>query len=105
MVLKYALAQRCVASLQDWKTAKESGWKPPVYDNEEQRKEVQKGFLFKVYGLLAMQLAVTVAFCALFMMVPVCNSFAIANPWICLITMLFTIIILVALFFLKNQYP
>jgi hypothetical protein len=37
---------------RNWKEAKDSGWQPPVYDSEEVKRQVQKGFLTKVYGIL-----------------------------------------------------
>lgn len=78
-VSKQGSCDLIVSVRQDWKKAKDSGWKAPMYNSAEQEREVKKGFLFKVYGLLAMQLAVTVAFCALFMLVPACKTFIIGN--------------------------
>ncbi|KAJ1493052.1 hypothetical protein T484DRAFT_1769597, partial [Baffinella frigidus] len=43
---------------RNWKEAKDSGWQPPVYDSEEVKRQV--------YAILAIQLAVTTAFCVLF---------------------------------------
>jgi len=90
---------------KNWKQAREQGWKPPVYTSEEQRREVQKGFLTKVYGLLAAQLSITVAVCALFMLVPPINGFVIGNSWLFIVVFLFSFGFLIALFFLKNSYP
>mmetsp|Transcript_48873 Transcript_48873/g.122132 ORF Transcript_48873/g.122132 Transcript_48873/m.122132 type:complete len:269 (+) Transcript_48873:31-837(+) len=91
---------------KDWKEARDQGWKPPVYTDEQTRRAVQKDFLFKVYGILAMQLAVTVAFCALFMLVPAVTGFALENQLpIVLITIIPTFAIIFALMWLKNKHP
>ena len=55
---------RKVERPQNWKEAGESGWAPPVYDSDEQRRAIQKDFLTKVYGILAAQLLFTCGLCA-----------------------------------------
>lgn len=44
---------------KNWKEARDKGWKAPVYTSDESRRDIQKGFLLKVYGLLAAQLGFT----------------------------------------------
>lgn len=90
---------------KNWKQARQQGWKPPVYTSDEHRRDVQKGFLTKVYGLLAAQLSITVAVCALFMLVPAVNGYVVGNSWLFIVSFLVSLICLVALFFLKNTYP
>ncbi|KAJ1493054.1 inhibitor of apoptosis-promoting Bax1-domain-containing protein [Baffinella frigidus] len=90
---------------RNWKEAKDSGWQPPVYDSEEVKRQVQKGFLTKVYGILAIQLAVTTAFCVLFSTVESIQYAVVGNLWITLGLIFVLIPLVIGLVFLKNSYP
>jgi hypothetical protein len=90
---------------RNWQEAKDSGWQPPVYDNEEVKRQVQKGFLTKVYGILAIQLAVTTAFCVLFASVEAIQYAVVGNLWVTLALIFLLIPVLIGLVFLKNSYP
>jgi FtsH-binding integral membrane protein len=39
------------------------GYPTPTYQNEEVQREIQRGFLRKVYGILCLQLLCTVGMC------------------------------------------
>jgi FtsH-binding integral membrane protein len=95
---------RTVERPSNWKEAQKLGYRPQ-YSSEEVKKEVQKGFLLKVYGILSAQLAFTVAFCALFMAVEPLRAFVLGNIWIVIVLFIVTIVLIIALFFLKNNYP
>ena len=97
-------ASRTVERPSNWKEAQKLGFRPQ-YSSEEVKKEVQKGFLLKVYGILCAQLAFTVGFCALFMMVEPLRTFVLGNVWILIVLFIVTIVLIIALFFLKNNYP
>lgn len=90
---------------QNWKDAGESGWAPPVYDSDQQRRAVQKDFLTKVYGILAAQLLLTCALCAIFMFVEPVTMFAYGNLWFTIVLFIINIVLIVTLFFVKNSYP
>ena len=96
---------RKVERPQNWKEAGESGWAPPVYDSDEQRRAIQKDFLTKVYGILAAQLLFTCGLCALFMLVEPVAYFVVGNIWFTLLLFVLTFASLIALYFLKNSYP
>jgi hypothetical protein len=95
---------RTVERPSNWKEAQKLGYKPQ-YSSEEVKKEIQKGFLLKVYGILCAQLAFTVAFCALFMMVEPLRTFVLGNVWIVIVLFIVSIVLIICLFFLKNTYP
>ena len=56
-----------------------------MYDSDEQRRAIQKDFLIKVYGILAVQLLVTCALCVTFMFVPALSYFVVGNLWFTLL--------------------
>ena len=95
---------RTVDRPSNWKEAQKLGYRPQ-YSSEEVKKEIQKGFLLKVYGILCAQLAFTVGFCTLFMIVEPLRTFVLGNSWIVIVLFLVTIALIIALFFLKNTYP
>ena len=99
-----ASGSRTVDRPSNWKEAQKLGYRPQ-YSSEEVKKEVQKGFLVKVYGILSAQLAFTVAFCALFMAVEPLRTFVLGNVWIIIVLFIVSIVLIIALFFLKNNYP
>lgn len=96
---------RKVERPQNWKQAGEEGWGQPVYDSDEQRRTIQKDFLTKVYGILAVQLLITCVLCAIFMFVAPIQYFVVGNIWLTLLLFVVNISVLIALFFCKNMYP
>lgn len=78
----------------------------PVQPKGDWELEAKRGFLTKVYGIVSVQLAVTVLFCAVFMYVePVRMGLLAVGPvliWVLLIPM---IILLFALHYCKNSFP
>jgi len=90
---------------QNWMEAKDKGWAPPVYDTEAEKRKVQKDFLTKVYGILAIQLMITVGICGLFMYVETLAYGVVANSWIVFVLFLVALPLILGLYFVKNQYP
>ena len=72
--------------------------------SDEQRRAVQKDFLTKVYGILALQLVLTCGLCALFMFVEPVQYFVVGNIWLTLALFIVSIAILISLWFFKNRY-
>eukprot|EP00871_Galdieria_phlegrea_P005586 jgi/Galph1/6028/GphlegSOOS_G4726.1 len=66
---------------------------------------VRLGFLRKVYGILSLQLGLTVFVSALFMMNQSVSAFILRNIWLLWIGLLTTLGSLFALIFYKNQHP
>lgn len=60
-------------------------------------KEVRLGFIRKVYGILLAQIAVTMAIMCLFMYVPGVKEYSHANPWLMILAMVLTFVLLIAL--------
>ena len=100
-----AAETRKVERPQNWKEAGDSGWAQPVYDSDTQRRAIQRDFLTKVYGILAVQLLFTCALCAVFMFVEPIQYFVVGNIWFTLLLFVLAIANLIALFFCKNMYP
>jgi len=53
----------CCGRVRPAQAASAMGFPAPTYESDEVRKEVQRGFLRKVYGILCAQLLCTVATC------------------------------------------
>jgi len=69
-------------------------------------KEMRRGFIRKVYGLLSIELMATVAICCLCMFSEGVRTFTIAHGLaIQLITFIPMLLILICLFYVKDQYP
>lgn len=67
---------------------------------------VRLGFIRKVYGILAAQLALTTAVCAMFMFIPPLRSFALASAGVLTVVgFIGTLGTLFALVFKKDEYP
>ena len=66
---------------------------------------VRLGFLRKVFGILTVQMAATVATSALFMMNKSVNAFVIRTPGMMTFAMVMTFVLLFALFAKKDQHP
>ncbi|KAL5459894.1 hypothetical protein EMCRGX_G033282 [Ephydatia muelleri] len=66
---------------------------------------LRMSFLRKVYGILAAQLLLTVAVCALYMYVPSVRSYAQQSPVLALSTLVVTVIVLLALMYKRHDSP
>jgi len=67
---------------------------------------VRAAFIHKVYGILAMQLALTTAVCSLFMYVPPLRNFIIGlGSWTILLLCIVNIAVLVGCFMYKHSSP
>ncbi|XP_045209479.2 protein lifeguard 1-like isoform X1 [Mercenaria mercenaria] len=60
-------------------------------------KEIRLGFIRKVYGILLMQIVVTIAIMSIFMYVPAAKEYSYANPWLMIVAMVLTFVLLIAL--------
>ncbi|KAL4229473.1 hypothetical protein ACF0H5_012511 [Mactra antiquata] len=60
-------------------------------------KEIRHGFIKKVYAILLSQIAVTMAIMAIFIYVPAAKEYSIANPWLMILAMVLTFVLLIAL--------
>lgn len=60
-------------------------------------KEIRMGFIRKVYGILLSQIAVTMAVMCIFMYVPAAKEYSHANPWLMIVAMVLTFVLLIAL--------
>jgi len=67
--------------------------------------KIRMSFLRKVYGILTVQLAITVGMCALFLFVEDVKIWVQANSWLVWVNFIPTILVLVALIFKRKSYP
>lgn len=89
----------------NWKEAEKMGYPTPTYQNEEMQREIQRGFLRKVYGILCLQLLCTVGMCWAVMAHPALNTFVLANGWLGWATFIPTLLLIFSLHMWKNNYP
>lgn len=71
-------------------------------------KAIRHGFIRKVYGILLVQILVTIAIMAIFMYVPGVKEFSHANAWLMIVAMVLTFVLLIALACCPNvrrSYP
>ncbi|RZB41020.1 lifeguard 4 [Asbolus verrucosus] len=68
-------------------------------------KGIRMGFIRKVYGLLSMQLLLTVVVAAIFMFTPQIKSFVQTNDWMMFIPMFGSFILLFALHIKRRETP
>ena len=85
--------------------AKAMGYPAPSYESEEVQKEVQRGFLRKVYGILCLQLLCTVAMCWAVMAHPAINLLVLKNSWLVMAAIIPTLALIFGLHMYKNSYP
>ncbi|KAI9248440.1 inhibitor of apoptosis-promoting Bax1-domain-containing protein [Helicostylum pulchrum] len=98
---------------------------PPAYDEEANRpmygsnddddmyketianssKEIRLQFVRKVYSILATQLAATSALSAFYMFNDSARSWVQSNQWMLIVSMISTIIVMLALFWKARSYP
>lgn len=60
-------------------------------------KEIRHGFIKKVYGILMCQLAVTLAIMSIFMYVEAAKEYSHENPWLMIVAMVLTFVVLIVL--------
>lgn len=69
---------------------------------------VRHGFIKKVYGILLVQLLVTIGIMCIFMYIPGVKEFSIANSWLMIVAMVLTFVLLIVLACCPNvrrSYP
>lgn len=78
-----------------------------AYRNNVQNADVaiRMGFLRKVYGILSVQLLLTVAIVSLFMFCKPVQEFAQNNSWMVMVSFLATFVCIIVLFFVQREHP
>ncbi|XP_066586688.1 protein lifeguard 4-like [Prorops nasuta] len=66
---------------------------------------IRMGFLRKVYGLLSIQLMLTVTIAAVFMTSNSIKLYVQTNPWTMIVAFVMTMVFLITLLFKKNEHP
>lgn len=78
---------------------------PEYIDPQKAQRSAQKAFLTKVYAVLSIQLAITVAACGMCMYIEPLRYTAVNQGWVFIVALLSTFVWIILMFLRKNNYP